>query len=316
MPPRLDKLDPLLARLDNLLAGMPLSPSSKTVVERWRSDAAALRFHLRPRPKDQPLLAAVIGGTGTGKSTIVNRLLGVSASATSFRRTFTGGAVAVAREAGDVPGGWLGVEHVIATPDRLPARGQAGALVIVPRAALAEAPAHEELLSSVVLIDTPDPDGDQPAHHAEADRVFRWAQAIVFLVTPEKYQMTELLPYYRLAARYGLPALFVMNKCEEQAVAEDYREQLMGAGFGGQGSGEEAEDAGTGRRGDAGTEDIGGETAGRESIFPASPRPRVPVSSSPLASLFIVPRDDAGYDAPQNENLSALRTALAELSTQ
>ncbi len=76
------------------------------------------------------------------------------------------------------------------------------------------------------MIDTPDLDGDQPQHHAEADRVFRWAEALLFLVTPEKYQMTELLPYYRLARRYALPALFVMNKCEEQPVLDDFRRQL------------------------------------------------------------------------------------------
>jgi hypothetical protein len=38
--------------------------------------------------------------------------------------------------------------------------------------------------------------------------------------------MTELLPYYRLARRYGVPALYVMNKCEEQPVLEDYRTLL------------------------------------------------------------------------------------------
>jgi len=75
---------------------------------------------------------------------------------------------------------------------------------------------------AVTLIDTPDLDGDQPVHHAEADRVFRWGEAILFLVTPEKYQMTELLPYYRLAQRYALPAVFVMNKLEEAAVLDDF----------------------------------------------------------------------------------------------
>jgi hypothetical protein len=38
--------------------------------------------------------------------------------------------------------------------------------------------------------------------------------------------MTELLPYYRLAERYGLRSLFVMNKVEEQAVVADYSAQL------------------------------------------------------------------------------------------
>src|SRR5665213_2540136 len=99
MPARLDPLDTPLSRLDRLLDGLSLSATMKPVVDRWRSDAAALRFHLRPHDKDRPLLVAVIGGTGTGKSTLVNRLLGASASATSFRRTFTSGAVAVARDA-------------------------------------------------------------------------------------------------------------------------------------------------------------------------------------------------------------------------
>src|SRR5205823_3139233 len=85
---------------------------------------------------------------------------------------------------------------------------------------------------SVTLVDTPDLDGDQPTHHAQADRVFRWAQAVVFLVTPEKYQMTELLPYYRLARRYAIPALFVMNKAEETGVVEDFVKQLGGREWG------------------------------------------------------------------------------------
>jgi hypothetical protein len=95
-------------------------------------------------------------------------------------------------------------------------------------------PAEQELTRHVTLIDTPDLDGDQPLHHAQADRAFRWAQGVVFLVTPEKYQMTELLPYYRLANRYAVPALFVMNKAEESAVVSDYATQLRAhAGFNG-----------------------------------------------------------------------------------
>jgi hypothetical protein len=110
-------------------------------------------------------------------------------------------------------------------------------------------------------------DGDQPAHHAEADRAFRWGDAVLFLVTPEKYQMTELLPYYRLAGRYRLPVLFVMNKCEQHAVAEDYQKFLRG-----QASGVRQE------------------------------------------QIFVVPRDDAGYEPPPEQNLEALRQALLKLS--
>lgn len=226
MDSRIDKLDPLLSRLDALLvaAAPSLPAAARTAVERWRADSAAMRFHLRRDRRggksSLPVLA-VVGGTGTGKSTLVNRLLGQNISAASFRRTFTSGPVAVARDPRDVPDGWLGIEHVVADPSELPARGRAGALVVA-----AAQPSIDGVERFPVVVDTPDLDGDQPAHHAQADRAFRWADAVLFLVTPEKYQMTELLPYYRLAARYGLPALFVMNKCEEAAVLDDYRAML------------------------------------------------------------------------------------------
>lgn len=295
MPPRLDRLDPLLSRLENLLGSVAANVSGATrpAVERWRSDAAALGFHLHP-PRNAPLLTCVIGGTGTGKSTIVNRLLGVGASATSFRRTYTSGAVAIARKFEDVPQGWLGVEHIPAGADRLPARGQVGALIIVPREALGgDAPLADDLLSRIVLVDTPDLDGDQPIHHTEADRAFRWAQAIVFLVSPEKYQMTELLPYYRLAMRYAVPTLFLMNKCEEQIVLDDYRQQLRGYGFGTKIAADDSEDV-----------------KGEELVMAFS-RPQS--AGPPPTPVFVVPRDDAAYEPQPTENLAALRKTLTEL---
>jgi hypothetical protein len=251
---RPEKLDARVERLDALLvsAGPGLAPAARAAIDRWRAEAAAVRFHLR-RKKNEPPIVAVLGGTGTGKSTLVNRLLGANLSAASFRRTFTAGPVALCRSANVVPDGWLGVEHVAVPADQLPARGQPGMLIVVP--------VEAELTEKLTILDTPDLDGDQPAHHAQADRAFRWADAILFLVTPEKYQMTELLPYYRLAIRYGLPVLHAMNKCEEQAVLEDYRGML-----------------------------------GKDA-----------------SSVFAIPRDDAGYQPPEGQNLLALRSALLAL---
>jgi hypothetical protein len=273
---RTHQLGPLVARLDAaLLSVAPNLPAgARAAIERWRADAAALQFHLRRGTKARAPLVAVVGGTGTGKSTLVNRLLGRNVSAASFRRTFTSGPVAAARAAGDVPGDWLGVEHAPAAEADLPARGRPGALVVVT----AQSPDGYP-----VLVDTPDLDGDQPAHHAQADRAFRWADAVLFVVTPEKYQMTELLPYYRLAARYAVPALFVMNKCEEAAVFDDYRRLLgvQGSEFGVQ--------------------------KGAEGAPPPSPEPG-PANPDPV---FAVPRDDSAYQPPPEANLDALRAALA-----
>ncbi len=204
---QIDRLEAQLVRLR--------APAVAPAIERVRSDLAAARFHASARAGDRPIIA-VIGGTGTGKSTLVNRLLETDVTAASFRRTFTAGPIAIVRKKADLPGEWLGVPHE--TPTERPARGTIGQLLVLPLDAA--------LTQSITIVDTPDLDGDQPAHHAQAERVFRWANGVLFLVTPEKYQMTELPPYYRLAARYGVPAWFVMNKCESREQLDDYRRQL------------------------------------------------------------------------------------------
>ena len=51
-------------------------------------------FHLA-KPSECPTVICILGGTGTGKSTMVNRLLEANVSAASFRRTFTAGPVAI-----------------------------------------------------------------------------------------------------------------------------------------------------------------------------------------------------------------------------
>src|SRR4051812_20615028 len=146
---RPDRIDPLLERLGALLtsAAPHLTPERRAAVERWRSDAEALRFHLvqgatagsdasghAGRRREQaapPPIVALIGGTGTGKSTLANRLIGRTVTAASFRRTFTAGPVALVGRGDDLPDGWLGLGHVAAQPQDLPARGQAGLLVVV-----------------------------------------------------------------------------------------------------------------------------------------------------------------------------------------
>jgi hypothetical protein len=106
--------------------------------------------------------------------------------------------------------------------------------------------------------------------------------------------MTELLPYYRLAGRYALPALYVMNKCEEAAVLDDYRRLLRV-----QGSGFRVQE---------------GEPAAplTSSSSSSCPEPRTLNPEPSPGSVFAVPRDDSAYQAPPEANLDALRSALSE----
>ncbi len=215
--------DATLALLDEALAALRAPADLAAAVARVRADVAALRFHRSDRAAAPPVVLVVLGGTGTGKSTLVNRLAGASVTATSFRRTFTAGCVAVAEDPLQVPPGWLGLDRAPLAASELPAKGRPDVLLVAPRP-----PAASPL---PVLVDTPDVDGDQPSHPPQADRAFRWATGVLFLVSPEKYQMTELLPYYRLAARYGVPAVFAMNKCESEAMRADYAATLAKQGW-------------------------------------------------------------------------------------
>src|SRR5687768_15394725 len=100
MAARESKLDSRLERLERALEAVRARASGgvATAIDRWRSDGEAIRFHLGDPVAGRPMLVAILGGTGTGKSTLVNRLLGANVTATSFRRTFTAGAVAVASD--------------------------------------------------------------------------------------------------------------------------------------------------------------------------------------------------------------------------
>jgi hypothetical protein len=207
--------------LDALLAHAPVAAVvPAATLERLRLMLAAARHHAGRRV-DRSLrpVVAIVGGTGTGKSTLLNRLLdGRNVSATSFRRTYTAGLLAAASDLSALANDWASLPRRDLSADQLPAKGEPGTLSV----AVVDAP----LTARVVLIDSPDLDGDTPGHHALADRAFRFADAVVFVVTPEKYQMTELPPYYRLAARYAVPTLFAMNKLDDEAALADYERQL------------------------------------------------------------------------------------------
>jgi GTPase SAR1 family protein len=186
------------------------------------------------------VVCVMLGGTGTGKSTIVNRLLsdsGAMVTASSFRRTFTSGAVAIVngpanplpRSKSPLPDGWMGLPLRIVAGNDLPARGASDVLSVVEYPGESQQGSSSQWLGGVAIVDTPDIDGDQPDHHTTADRAFRWAEAIILVLTPEKYQLPEPRRFLNLARRYDLPVIIVINKLDDPAVASDVETQFKSA---------------------------------------------------------------------------------------
>ena len=133
MPMRIPELsDSTLAAIDAALGKSSWRSGTRVAsIDRFRADLQAIRFHLKRSSHSPTALIAILGGTGTGKSTLLNRLLGADVAAASFRRTFTAGAIAVTCDASRIPKQWPGVEHCSADTSQLPSRGQADRLTPV-----------------------------------------------------------------------------------------------------------------------------------------------------------------------------------------
>ncbi|MEM6561518.1 MAG: GTPase domain-containing protein [Planctomycetota bacterium] len=196
-----------------------LAPARREAIATLIVHAAALRHHATRTPDHAPVVA-LIGGTGTGKSTLINRLTRTDVSQSSFRRTFTAGPVLATADPDAIPDGWGGFDQPPMVAETLPVQG------VGERLTVAAVQSLRDNGWDGFMLDTPDLDGDRPAHHALADRCFRWADAAVFVVTPEKYQMPELGPYLALARRWTLPTAVLMNKADDAETVDDWRRQL------------------------------------------------------------------------------------------
>ncbi|MBA2718590.1 MAG: 50S ribosome-binding GTPase, partial [Chloroflexi bacterium] len=197
-------LDPCLARLEAAIEaatalGVPVDDASQV-----RADAAVrLGF-----PADA-FVIALVGGTGVGKSSVLNGLAGSEVSRASARRPTTAKPVAW------IPGGaddglrplldWLGV----APDDTRPA---------------VESGPGSLLAGRLAILDLPDLDSIEPEHRARVDAVLPRVDAVIWVTDPEKYH--DALLHDEILARW-LPRLgrqlVVVNKADRLSVDDGER---------------------------------------------------------------------------------------------
>lgn len=171
--------------------GLPHAEEGRTL----QADVLAqLSDYVLPRVRrpDIPLLIAVAGSTGAGKSTLVNSLVGEQVTTTGVRRPTTNSPVLACNPA-DVD--WFSEASFIPSLPRVRQQGLAmpgkdGMLVLA---------ATEAMPPGVALLDTPDVDSAVAAHHEFAAKFLDAADLWVFVTTSTRYADARVWEFLQVA---------------------------------------------------------------------------------------------------------------------
>ena len=187
--------------------------------------AVVERAGARLRISGDHTVVALAGATGSGKSSTFNAITGLDLSGVGVRRPTTSWTMACAWGEGDAAEllDWLGV----------PKRHQ------VQRDSLLDDPGTDADLAGLVLLDLPDHDSTEVAHHVEVDRLVRLADLLVWVLDPQKYADAAIHErYLRPLAGHRDIMLVTLNHVDQVAASgrepmlRDLRRRLAEDGLG------------------------------------------------------------------------------------
>ncbi|HEX2053933.1 MAG TPA: GTPase, partial [Actinomycetota bacterium] len=140
-------------------------------------------------------VAALAGATGSGKSSLFNRLCGQDLATVGVRRPTTSAAQAATWGDASEVLDWLGVSRRHGLED----------------------PA----LQGLVLLDLPDTDSTQVEHRLEADRLVQLVDVFIWVVDPQKYADAVLHEgYLRPLAGHAPVSVVVLNQVDKLSEAD------------------------------------------------------------------------------------------------
>jgi energy-coupling factor transporter ATP-binding protein EcfA2 len=186
----------LALRKPIVAASLPLeAPGVDDARQERRKLLSQIDDYLLPRLRESgaPILVALVGSTGAGKSTLVNSIVGTHVSMTGIRRPTTNSPV-LACHPDDV--GWFAENVFLPTVPRVRQEGLArsgkdGLLVLA---------ASEGMPKGVALLDTPDIDSVVQAHREFAYQFLDASDLWLFMTTASRYadaMVWELLQHAR-----------------------------------------------------------------------------------------------------------------------
>jgi hypothetical protein len=162
--------------------------------------------------KNFPLIACLMGGTGTGKSTLFNSLARRKISEVGAKRPCTLKAVVLAPE--------FAVTQISLCPF----------LDVQPlgNAEMVSETGNE--IANIVLVDAPDFDSIEAPNRLMAENLFVISDLLMFVTSQEKYADLTAHQMAERARRWGKASIFIMNKVTSDSAFHDFRSALGDAG--------------------------------------------------------------------------------------
>jgi GTP-binding protein EngB required for normal cell division len=206
---------PLDERLARLRAAVDAAASIGLEAEGARTRTVARRVARRAGFGGAVYVMALAGGTGVGKSSVLNALAGEEVSPAKSVRPTT-----------DAPVAWVPADkrdELDALLDWL----KVGSIVT-----------HEgRELDDVAILDLPDIDSVRVEHRATVDALLPRIDAVTWVVDPEKYDDHREHAYWRSLVPHADRLRFVLNKADRltdadvKTVADDLRARLIASGI-------------------------------------------------------------------------------------
>jgi hypothetical protein len=167
----------------------------------------------RLRQSGAPILVALVGSTGAGKSTLMNSLVGKQVSATGIRRPTTNSPV-LACHPDDMR--WFAENVFLPTLPRVRQQG----LAMPGRDGLLVLAASEGMPKGVALLDTPDIDSVVQAHHDFAHQFLDASDLWLFVTTARRYADAAVWEMLKDARDRGAALALALSRVPTSASAE------------------------------------------------------------------------------------------------